>query len=280
MTSRNAFLTFLPALLASATPIYAANDNFEEDPYVILCGEADSAIASGNYEEAAARIIDAMAVKPSSPTNLMLMSNLGMVYSYLGRDSLAVATLDEALRREPKMTMARANRAKILLKLGRDREAFSDFGDVIEADSLNADARYYHGMMALYGGDRNTAETDFKVLEQRMPGSVETCSALSALYSMTGRDREAIPYFKELIIYEPAPEYYAGLAGCYLATGELSEAGATIAEGLKSYPDDAELYYYRAWLNRDRFLMDDARADADRAVKLGASPARVQSLFK
>ena len=44
-------------------------------------------------------------------------------------------------------------------------------------------------------------------------------------------------------------------------------------------PDDPELYYYRAMLNRDRFLLDDARADADRAVSLGLNPARAAALF-
>jgi tetratricopeptide (TPR) repeat protein len=97
---------------------------------------------------------------------------------------------------------------------------------------------------------------------------------------LTRRDKEAIPYYKRLLTVESAPEYYSSLAGCYLATGDITEAAATISEGMSKYPNDPELYYYRAWLNRDRLLLDDAKSDASRAIALGASPAKVNDLFK
>ena len=52
-----------------------------------------------------------------------------------------------------------------------------------------------------------------------------------------------------------------------------------IEGGLKRYSHDPELYYYRAWLNRDRYRLDDARADAAKAVEYGASKAKVDALF-
>ena len=112
------------------------------------------------------------------------------------------------------------------------------------------------------------------------PESTYTAQALSTLYSLTERNREAIPYFRRLIDTEPAAEYYAGLAGCQLALGQLGDAGTTIADGLKKYPDDAELYYYRARLNRNRYRLDEAHADASQAIKLGLSPAKAKALFK
>jgi tetratricopeptide (TPR) repeat protein len=112
------------------------------------------------------------------------------------------------------------------------------------------------------------------------PDAHDTAVALSSLYSLTRRDKEAIPYYKRLISVEPSPEYYASLAGCYLATDNITEAAATIAEGLSKYSNDPELYYYRAWLNRDRLLLDDAKSDARRAIALGASPDKVNELFK
>ena len=114
----------------------------EEDPYYLLCGQADAAIKDGKFDEAAARLIDAMSVRPDSPQNILLLSNLGMVYSYMGRDSLALATLDEALRRAPSMRTVLSNRAHVLLNMGRDSEAMRDFTAVIASDSLNTDARF------------------------------------------------------------------------------------------------------------------------------------------
>lgn len=251
----------------------------EEDPYFLLCGQADKAIIDGDYSEAAARLIDAMSIRPAAPENILLMSNLGMVYSYMDRDSLALETLNEALRRAPKMRTVLQNRAKVLLKLGQDKEAYQDFGQVIDGDSLNVEARFYHGTIALYHGNLPTAEEDFLVLKSIEPKSSPTAEALSALYSMTERDREAIPYFESLIASEPAAEYYAGLAGCQLALQRLSEASATITEGMEKFPNDPELYYYRAMLNRDRYRLDDAHADAAKAIKLGLEPSKVKALF-
>lgn len=274
-------LLLMAIKLAAAVPSEPADvADDEADPYFLLTAEADSAFAGGNYDEACARLIDAMAVRPNHPSNVLLMSNLGMAYYWLGRDTLALNTLDEALRRAPAMTTVRANRARVLLGMGRDAEAYDDFSRVLAADSLNADARFYHGMIALYSGQHATAEADFAVLRDNAPTSDDTAAALAALYSMTGRDREAIPYFERLVAGSNASaEYYAALAGCHLALGNLSDASAVLAEAMAKYPADAELYYYRAWLNRDRYRTDDAHADARRAVELGASKSRVDALF-
>lgn len=262
---------------AAASP---ADNDFDANPYFILTAEADSAIADGDYDRAAARLIDAMAVEPDNPGNLLLKTNLGIVYSALDRDSLAAATLSDVIDRAPSMTVALVARGRISLKSGSDSLALADFSRAIDVDSLCTDARYFRGMMALYGGNRQMAENDLTVVGSRQPDRPRTLAALGALYSMTGRDREAVKYFERLLETEPAAEFYAALAGCYLALEELSDASRTIAEGLKLYPRDPELYYYRAWLNRERFRLDDAHSDAAEAIRYGASPERVYDLFK
>ncbi len=258
----------------------ATADSLEEDIYFILAGKADQAIADGDYASAEHHLVEAMAVDPQNPSNVLLLSNLGMVYGYMDRDSMALTVLDEANRRAPQMVTVLHNRARIHLKMGHDRDAYNDFSAIIERDSTDTQARYYHGMIALYSGDMHTAETDFKVLESLHPQTYETAAAMATLYSLSRRDKEAIPYYRRLIELDPAPEFYSALAGCHLALEQLSEAAKVIADGLKKYTDDPELYYYRAWLNRDRYLLDQAHADADIAIRLGADPDKVNSLFK
>lgn len=252
----------------------------EEDVYFILMGQADEAIKDEKYEDAAARLIEAMGVRPDSPTNVLLMSNLGMVYSMMDKDSLALSTLDRALEIAPQMVTVLFNRAKIKLKTGADRSAYDDFSRVIELDSLNKQARYYHGMMSLYGGKSDLALADFSVLEQLAPDDIETLTGLATYYALTRNDTEAIKYYKRLIEVDPAPEYFASLAGCYLATGQLPEASEILSKAFKRYSNDPELYYYRAWLNRDRYLLDEARADGNMAIKLGADEKKVKSLLE
>lgn len=252
----------------------------EEDPYVLLCGQADQAVEKGQYSEAATRLLEAMAMRPDSPQNVLILSNLGMIYSYMNEDSLAIATLNEALSKQPALKTARLNRAKVFLKIGRDSDAYADFGTLLETDSLNAELRYYHGTIALYKGNREQANRDYAVLEAVEPEGFLTAQAMGVFHSLTGNDAKAIPYLKKVIEQEPAAEYYAALAGCLLATGELAEASAILREAMEAYPSDPELYYYRARLNKARFLLDDAHADADRAVALGLNPKRVAGIFK
>lgn len=251
----------------------------EEDPYFLLMGEADKAIKNEDYPTAVLRLKEALRVDPSRPSNSLLLSNLGMVYSRMGQDSLAIVTLDRALELAPGMSVVLANRGRLHLKQGHTVKAYEDFSSAVARDSLCADARYYRGMMSLYAGKADIAESDFAVLRDCDPDGYNTQAAFGALYSLTGRDRDAIPYYKKLIGLDPAAEYYSALAGCYLAIGELSEASETIAEGLKRYETDPELYYYRAMLNRDRYCLDDARRDAALAIRYGARPDRVKALF-
>lgn len=261
-------------------PDRPAKDIDEEDPYFILTGEADSAIARQDYYVAIMRLRDAMAVEPDNPGNVLLLSNLGMIYSYLDQDSMALQAYNEALEKAPSMSTVLCNRALLRLKMGQDVEAWRDFSAVIDRDSLNATARYYHGIISLYGGDRQGAEEDFMVLEQIDPDSDHALVAMSSLYSLTGQSRKAIPYYEKLIERDPAAEYYSALAGCYLDLENYTEASHVIGEGLRTCGDDPELYYYRAWLNKANYLLDDAHADAKRAIDLGADPRRVNALFE
>ena len=260
----------------AATPV----PDDEENPRFLLAGQADQAVAEERYDDAAARLLEAIGICPDCPDNSLLLSNLGMVYAYAGRDSLALSTLDEALRLSPALTTARSNRARLLLKMGRDRQAYDDFGIILSRDSLDCDARYYHGMLALYSGHADIAEADFTVIRDSLPMSDDTARALSALYVRTGRESQAIPYLLRLTENEPAAEYFATLAGCYLANGKLSDASETLGKAFAQFPDDPELYYYRAWLNRDLFRTAEAHRDARQAVSLGFPKAKADALFK
>lgn len=251
----------------------------EENPYFLLSGEVDKALAEGDYATAVLRIRDALAVDPTNPGNPMLMSNLAAAYKMLGQDSLALATYDHALAMAPAMTTIRNNRALLLLQMGKDKEAFGEFSQVIDQDSLNDKARYYRGIMLLYAGILGDAEKDIQVYASKNKDEYAD-SALGMLYAMTGREKQAIPYLLEVVKTDPSPEFYSMLAGCYLQLQEYSSAGAILAEAMEKCGEDAELYYYRAWLKRDTFQLDQAKADAKQAIALGADPRRVNQLFQ
>ena len=113
------------------------NDSvFDADPYFLLMGEADAAIAEKNWPEAAARLCDALAVKPDHPSNALLFNNLASVYTCMGQDSLAVLTYGRGLDIAPNMLTLIMGRGRALLAMGRDKDAFADFSHAVDIDSI------------------------------------------------------------------------------------------------------------------------------------------------
>lgn len=255
-------------------------DENDETLTAQLVGRADTAIAQERWSDAAVLLSDALRSADNDAARVMVLSNLGMTYAGMRQDTLALKMIDSALTIAPNMVAVIKNRAMLNLNAGRDGEAYDDFERIILIDTLNLEGHYYHGLMALYAGMPEVAKRDFDVLQRLAPTGHGTNLAWANYYALTRRDLEAIPYYRKVLERDKAPEYFAALAGCYLATDNLTEASATIAEGLKMAPDDPELYYYRAWLNRDRLLLDDAHADARRAIALGADPGHVNALFE
>lgn len=260
--------------------VLAQTADDEADVYLILMGEADEAIANEDYPTAAQRLIEALDVDPDNPSNVLLLSNLGTIYNYMDSDSLALTVFDEALRIAPSMTVTLENRGRLLLKMGREMEAYQDFGRIIELDSCNASARYLRGLMALYGGDTAQAERDFNVLESVAPDNINTKIAMSSLYSAIGNYGRAKSYYIDLLENDPSPENFVALAECCISDDNLSEASAVISKAIERYPTDGELYFCRAWLNKERYLLKEAHTDAKNAVKYGCDPTKVESLFK
>ncbi|MCH5218953.1 MAG: hypothetical protein J1F20_00165 [Muribaculaceae bacterium] len=253
---------------------------FEERPYFLLIEQSEKALEEGDYESAALRLVEAMGIEPDNQLNVALLSNLGMIYFYNEQDSLALVVLDKAIERSPRLIAPHEGKARILISMGRDNEAYQEYENIIDIDSINTNARYVHGTMALYKNDLETAMKDIAVLERIVPVSPRTMLAKAILYSMTGNEIEAISIFRKLIDNDPAPEFFGRLAACQIAIDNLGDASETIGKGLHYYPDDAELYYYRALLNNKRYLPDEAHRDAKKAIELGADKAKVLQIFK
>lgn len=249
-------------------PAERDTSGYDERPYFILIDQSEKALAENDYEAAALRLVEAMGVEPDNPLNVALMSNLGMIYFYDGKDSLALKCLDEVVRRSPGLIAGHENRGQVLAAIGRDKEAYAEYGTVISLDSLNTNSRFYHGMMALYMGDLNTAGDDFAILESVVPLARTTNLAMGTLYALTSREAEAIPYLRKLVDIDPQAEYSSMLAQCYLVTDRLAEASDVLAKAIDRYPSEPQLYLLRARLHRARYEMDAAAADEALARKL------------
>ena len=261
-------------------PDKTETDSIEERPYFLLIDQSEKALEKGDYEAAALRLVEAMGIEPDNELNVALLSNLGMIYYYNEQDSLALVVLDKAIERAPRLIAPREGRARVLVGTGRDKEAYKEYENILAIDSINTNARFLHGMMALYSGDLPTAQADIAVLEAVVPVSSMTTLAKATMYSMTGCEVEAISLFRSLIEKDPAPEFYGRMVACQLAIDRLGDASDSIGQWYEKYPNDAELYYYRAILNHKRYLPEEAHNDAKKAISLGADPVKVAEIFR
>lgn len=237
--------------------------------YLDLVDEADKAISAGKWQSAEDYITEAIEAEPLNPSNILLLSNLGIVRYNLGKDSLAVASLDEAHRRAPVSVTVLTNRAQVLTALGRDKEAYADYSRIIELDSTLAEPRYMHAIMSLRQEKFDTALDDCRALERIVPDGMETHVAYGSYYSATEQWEKAVPHYTAVLDKTPSTDMYGARAVCYLMMQRLNEASADITSGLELDPENGELYLYRAYLNKMRYLNDEAREDLTKAIRLG-----------
>lgn len=265
----NRFIFTALFLFAATFAAVAGNENeYEDSDYVKYMGKADTAIIAGDWEVAEQNLLNAIASDPNNPTRVMILSNLGLVQYNLGRDSLALRSLNEAHAMAPKSTKVLGNRAEVLMAMGRDDDAYADYTTILSLDSTLVEARYMHSLLALRLERFDDALSDCRKLEASSPDSYDTHLAYGSYYTATSQWNLALPHYSAIIASEPSAPIYCARAVCYLMLDRLNEASSDITSGLELEPDNSELYFYRAHLNKKRFMTDDARSDMKRALEL------------
>ena len=265
--------------IALAAATIAATAAIAESHYMKYVQWGDEAVANGKYSDAIECYREAMKAEPSNPQNVMLLSNVGMIQHYQGEDSLALRTLTDARAIAPGSVVILHNRAKILESLGRPYDAILDLAKALEMDSTYAPAYYERAAINMGLGNWKQVEADGRRYAELKPADPQGKLLMAVIFTNSGRPADAIPLYGELIEKKPEAVYYAARSMCYLATDQLAEASDDIARGLELDPDDGELYYNRAVLNRMRYREEDARADAMRARELGVSDQRIAAFL-
>lgn len=273
----------LACIIWLAAGVYAPCGRAEDgasSQYLQLVEWADEAVGQANWERAIACLQEAMRTEPANPHNVLLLSNVGMIHFYAGEDSLALRTLSEARAMAPGSPVILANRAKVLLSMGRPDDAVRDYDKILEMDSTYADA--YSGRAAVELGRNRYAEAERDIARYRELRPADSHGTLlqAVLYANTSRQEEAAVLYTELLKTYKDPVYYAARAMCRLVTGDLTGAADDIALGLEQAPEDGELYFCRAYLNHLRFRDSDRDADAAIALRFGIDKARVSALPK
>ena len=197
--------TFIISALLFAPLAAKASENETESLYFKKIDEADKACAEGLWHEAENALVEALRAEPANPSNVLLISNLGIIRFNMGQDSLAIATLNDAHSMAPASVTILSNRAKVLAANGYDEEAYLDYSRIIELDSLEISARLPRCLYALRRHDFRTAKSDMEFMEQNFPGKIETEIAGAAVRSGTGDFAGAIPYYSRILLERKDP---------------------------------------------------------------------------
>lgn len=267
------------AIFLSVTVAFTAIAQTGQE-YIDLVGEADKAINEHRWSDARMIISEALDKEPTNPSNPLLLSNLGIVYFNLEQDSLALETLNKAHAAAPSMVVVLENRAKVYRALGRDKDAYNDYGRIITLDSTLVEPRFLHCMIALKYLDFDVAQADLDAMALMAPDSEELAIARASMYQTTGQIDKAIEQYTILISRWPSALYYGQRVACWLMLEKYGDAAEDIAAGLKLDESDPDLYLYRAYLHKRRYHYQDADNDMRKAISLGADPERAKALLK
>ena len=254
-------------------------DDADDNIYLRMIDDAESAIKKQNFEKAEQLLTDAISFQPDNPNNALLMSNLGMVRFYMNNDSSAIITLNQAHKMAPSSVTILLNRARVLSATGDIKRAVEDYNRVTELDSTVVMPYLFRGLLYLSNGDLQGAYAQFVNITKYSPSSYDEALAFANYYMCQQKYAEAKPYYNTLLKTEKTAENYAAHALCCIFTDDLDFASDDISAGLEQNPMYGELYLCRALLYKRRYLNDDAKKDASKAKELGVDASVVDSML-
>ena len=270
------FLIAFAFVLSAVSQCFAIDD---ADRMKALA-EADKAMSENRWADAEGLILEALRLEPANPSNALLVSNLGMVRFYQGKDAEALETLDEAHDMAPASVTILTNRARVKTGLGKVNEAIEDYKEVCRLDSTLTQPLFTLGILQLQTGDIDAARENAYRLEKLAPDGGETHALLGSLAQAEGQWKEAVTQFRIAVRKDSCAEYWCSLAWSALRSDDLSTASEAISDGLRLDPFYAELYLARILLERARYRDADAKLAAAKAIDAGASPAEVRAFLQ
>lgn len=249
--------------------------------YMELFQLAEKETADQDYPAAARHLLEAMRLEPANGANVMLLSNLGMVYYCAGADSLAVATLVQAAAMAPSSVTINSNLARVALETGYTGVAAGTNRHLLELDSTLTAPRIDLALIAWQTDDHDQLRTMLAQLPDTAGNSSNyRLLALKAWTAdMDGDLPVALKFYSRLIGMDPSAELYASRAMVHVKLENFTDASEDIGRALELDDSCSMAYLARACLKRRQFLNDEALADAQRAIQLGADPRAVRQLI-
>jgi Flp pilus assembly protein TadD len=165
-----------------------------------LVNQSYSELNYGDYNKAIATASEAMRLDPKSTLAFL---NRGVAYMRKGDNDRAIADFNEAIRLDPKFARAYNNRGLAYGQRSEVDRAISDYSEAIRLNPNNTMFFNNRGSAYLRKGDNNRAITDFNEEIQLDPRSARAFNNRGFAYMRKGDNNRAIADFNEAIRLNP-----------------------------------------------------------------------------
>jgi tetratricopeptide (TPR) repeat protein len=236
--------------------------------YAALVSQGNTDSSAGNYDRAIANFNEAIRLDPKSS---LAFINRGDTYTNKGDHDRAIADYNEAIRLDPKSVLAFSARGVAYAKKGDYDRAIADFSRAIRLDSKSAHAFRNRGVVYATKGDNDRAIADFDRAIRLDPKSALALRARGVAYANKGDNDQAIADFNEAIRLDPKSSLaFRNRGESYTNKGDYDRAIADYNEAIRLDPNDAIAFCKRG---RAKLNSNDVSGNADitKASQLDAS---------
>ncbi|MBS0471126.1 MAG: tetratricopeptide repeat protein [Proteobacteria bacterium] len=193
----------------------------------------------------------------------------GEAHFGLNQFDLALADLDDALKREPFSGIARFDRGLIYLQAKNYQGAVDDFTAAIEVNPADLDSRFERGWTWLLLNQPDKALPDLSAVIEKYPSYEPALRLRGLVYASKGQWDEAIADDSAAIAADATDDdafFNRGLA--YAGAGRHKEAIADFDIVLSRSPGDSRTLYERGRSKQSLKDIDGAIADFSASLKV------------
>jgi len=167
---------------------------------------------------------------------------LGMLYTWTGKNDLAVQELDEALKLDKYNAQAYGAQAELFYRQGRNDEVETTLQKAVNLAPEDWALLQQLGLYYLETGKLAQSAEQYQKAADLVPDNPRAYNNLGIVYQKQGRPADAEAAFRKSLNLEPTFRRYGNLGGVLLDEGKYAEAKSMLDRAINLRPDD-----YRAW---------------------------------
>lgn len=237
----------------------------------------DAAWRGERWEEALELFERARSLAPQDPAPWVGIArarsrDAALVYGAAAGDASfeeVVVALDRALALQSDFTLARFEKGRVLLALGRPLEAKALLESVVEDAPEDAEAQSCLGVALLASGDVARARERFERAAQLEPDRAERFGNLATTQMMVGGVEDAVRSYRSAVRLDPnSAQYQNDLGVALLAGGDLEGAMQHLSRAVALEPRRATFLSNLAYAHLAAGRPEEALRIARRATEL------------